>query len=342
MAPSPTGRGSAPAGLRRCLGDRRLLLRRPLGLRLRRGSRPGWRLHRQRPRSDRLCRWHRGAHQRGRGCSRAGPRPRQAHRPAQGAHAPAQPAVRDARRRAAVVWLVRLQRRLRRRRRHHRGGGLGEHPRRDRCRRPGLAGRGEGARRARHQPRSCLRPRRRPGRHHAGLLVGQPAGRRRRRGHRRRALRPRRQPQVQAGLRRLPRRRRRPPGRRPRGHGAHRAVRHGRGARGRRRPVLRRRVRPAVAPGGRRRGRAGLLVRGVLRARQADRRHDRFRISQDDEVTGVDVTTHAESAYEFALSGGGFSPARSGSAGPAGGRGDEDLAVAAQRDATIGSRRIDA
>ena len=75
-----------------------------------------------------------------------------------------------------------------------------------------------------------------------------------------------------------------------------------------------------------------------------------FRIPQDDEVAGVDVTTHAESAYEFALAGGGFSPARSG--GRPGddrgeGRSDEDVAVAAQRDATIGSaaigsRRIDA
>ena len=64
---------------------------------------------------DRLRRWHRGAHQRR--CRRPGPghRAGQADRLAQGPDAAAQPDPGDARRRPAVVRLVRLQRRLRRR-----------------------------------------------------------------------------------------------------------------------------------------------------------------------------------------------------------------------------------
>ena len=65
---------------------------------------------------DRLRRWYRGPHQRRH--RRPGPRhrPRQAQGLAGHADAAAQPAVRDARRRPAVVRLVRLQRRLRGRR----------------------------------------------------------------------------------------------------------------------------------------------------------------------------------------------------------------------------------
>ena len=77
--------------------------------------------------ADRLRRRHRRAHQR----RHRGPGPRAGHRQAPRlrprADAPAQPAVRHARRRAAVVRLVRLQRRLRVRRGRHRRPRLDQH-----------------------------------------------------------------------------------------------------------------------------------------------------------------------------------------------------------------------
>ena len=65
----------------------------------------------------RLRRWYRGAHQRRCGGPRARAGPRQAPRLRPRGDAPAQPAAGHDRRRAAVVRLVRLQRRLRARRR---------------------------------------------------------------------------------------------------------------------------------------------------------------------------------------------------------------------------------
>ena len=70
------------------------------------------RLDRHPARGDRLRRRHRGAHQRRRGGSRARAGARQAGRLEARPDASAQPAVRAARRRPAVVRLVRLQRRL--------------------------------------------------------------------------------------------------------------------------------------------------------------------------------------------------------------------------------------
>ena len=67
------------------------------------------------------------------------------------------------------------------------------------------------SRRQGHLARRCLGHRRRPRRHHPGLCGGHPARRHGHRLHRRRRLRLRRRPEVQAGLRRLVRRRGRPP-----------------------------------------------------------------------------------------------------------------------------------
>ena len=67
-----------------------------------------------------LRRWYRGAHQRRCGRAGAGAGARQAARLAEGEHEAAQHAARGARRRPAVVRLVRLQRRLRADRRHGR------------------------------------------------------------------------------------------------------------------------------------------------------------------------------------------------------------------------------
>ena len=96
--------------LRRPVGDPRLLPGRALGLRPggptpAAGSSTSYG-------ADRLRRRHRRPHQRRHRRPRAGDRPRQAHRLAEEPDAPAQPAVRHARRRPAVVRLVRLQRRL--------------------------------------------------------------------------------------------------------------------------------------------------------------------------------------------------------------------------------------
>ena len=68
---------------------------------------------RVRYRSDRLRRWHCGPHQRRRRGSCTCARPRKSRRVPEGHARAAQPAVRAARRRSAVVRLVRLQRGLR-------------------------------------------------------------------------------------------------------------------------------------------------------------------------------------------------------------------------------------
>ena len=106
------------------------------------------------------------------------------------ADAPAQPAAGHDRRRPAVVRLVRLQRRLGARRRQHRRGRLDQHHGRHRGRLARLARHREDPGRSRHLAGRRVRRRRRPGRHHPGLLVGEPGRRDRRRRRRRCALRP--------------------------------------------------------------------------------------------------------------------------------------------------------
>ena len=112
---------------------------------------------------------------------------------------------------------------------------------------------------------------------------------------RRCALRPGGRPEVQVRLRRLARRGRRPPGRRSGRHPADRLPGHRGGPGRRQRPVLRRRSRPALAAGvGAVRG-AGLLLRDG-----ADHRHWRSTrrsasgSREEDEITGIDLTEHAE------------------------------------------------
>ena len=100
------------AAVRRPVGDGRLLPHRALGVRVRRRHRRVRRLDRQQARGDRLRRWYRGSHQRRYRRPGAGAHPGQAQGLAGHADAAAQPAVRDARRRSAVVRLVRLQRRF--------------------------------------------------------------------------------------------------------------------------------------------------------------------------------------------------------------------------------------
>ena len=128
---------------------------------------------------------------------------------------PAQPAVRAARRRSAVVRLVRLQRRLRARGRQHRGARVRQHDRRSGRRAARLAGRREDQGRQADLGRRRLGRRRRPGRDHARVRVADPDLGDRARPRRRCGLRPRDRAEVQARLRRLARRRGHPPRRRP-------------------------------------------------------------------------------------------------------------------------------
>ena len=138
----------------RPVGHRRLLPRRPLGVgRGRLALRAG---------RHRLRRRHRRAHQRRCRGARRDPRRRQAHRLQEGPDAAAQPAPGDARRRPAVVRLVRLQRRLlARQRRRHRRGRLRQHPGRHRRRDARLARRTRSSGTAR-SPRSAPPPARSP------------------------------------------------------------------------------------------------------------------------------------------------------------------------------------
>ena len=139
----------------------------------------------------------------------AGHGARQADRLAAGEHAPAQRAVRRARRRPAVVRLVRLQRRLRADRRRHHRGRLRQHPGRHGRRpdrlvvvewlrdgKPTLVGASSGA----VAGLVAITPA-------CGFIAPLPAVAAR--PHRRCGLRARRRPEVQARLRRLARRGRR-------------------------------------------------------------------------------------------------------------------------------------
>ena len=116
----------------RPVGHRRLLPGRPLGLGRRRLA--------LQARRDRLRRRHRRPHQRRCRRPRRHPGHRQARRLQEGPDAPAQPAARHARRRPAVVRLVRLQRRLlARQRRRRRRADVRQHPGRHRRRDARLA-----------------------------------------------------------------------------------------------------------------------------------------------------------------------------------------------------------
>ena len=183
--------------------------------------------------------------------------------------APAQPAAGHARRRPAVVRLVRLQRRLRARGQQHRRGRLGQHPGRHRRRHrsPGCSWRSS----ATATPTSlgaasgvvaglvAITPACSSVSPLGAIVVGAVAGV---------ALRPGRRPEVPLRLRRLARRRRRPPGRRPRRHDPRSAS----SPRPRRRPASTAcstaAARPAVASGRRGARRPGLLLR-----RHAGHRH---------------------------------------------------------------------
>ena len=161
-------------------------------------------------------------------------------RPAQGLHAPgvpaAQRAVHAARRRHALVRLVRLQRRQRALGRQFRGARLRHHDARPGGHAGGLVADRHVAQRPRHRGRRGHGDRRRPGRDHAGGRLRQPAqraGARRHRGG----------PELlRAGL--------------ARPHASRRLARRGRGARrgrrGRRAPDRRVRAEKLEHAGGRR------------------------------------------------------------------------------------------
>ena len=191
---------------------------------------------------------------------------------------PAQPDADHARRRPAVDGLVRLQRRLDRLRRRRRRG---EH-------RPVLrprpaapsptprwppwprssAGCSSSTSCTGRPPRWAPRPAssRAWSRSRPACWRGRHRGCGRDRRHRRRCLRLGRRPEVQARLRRLARRGRRPPGRRHHRHRPDRRLLHLRGRRRHRRPALRRRLRLAGRPGAR-------CPRGDRLLRRAHRDH---------------------------------------------------------------------
>ena len=140
------------------------------------------------------------------------------------------------------------------------------------------------------------------------LLVGQRA---RRAGHRLRRrcdLCAGRRPEVQVRLRRLARRGRRAPGRWPHRHLADRLPRGTGGARGVDGLVLRRRIRSAVAPGSRCRSRFcaySFIVTTILAL--ILKYTIGLRLDEEDEVDGIDEAEHAETGYDFATVGGGSS-----------------------------------
>ena len=133
--------------------------------------RPRRRLDGQQARGHRLRRRHRGRDQLRRLRAGAGPGAGAPRGLRQGADASAQPDPGDARRRPAVVRLVRLQRRLRAGRQPDGGRGLHDHPDGRLCRLAGLAGRRAAARRQGHLARCGLRHRRRTGRDHPVLRL---------------------------------------------------------------------------------------------------------------------------------------------------------------------------
>ncbi len=182
---------------------------------------------------------------------------------------------------------------------------------------------GEDPRRPRHLPRRRLRRRRRPGGDHPGLLVGQPARGDRGRRHRRRAVRPRDRTEVQVRLRRLPRRRRRAPGGRPRwapcSSDSSPPMRRPRASTG-----------CSTAAGSTSCGRQAVAAFAVLAYSfvltyvigLAIAKTIGFRVEKDVEVQGVDLNEHAETAYELGpVPGSGYRPLAGAGVGSVGGAG---------------------
>ena len=128
------------------------------------------------------------------------------------------------------------------------------------------------------------------------------------RHHRRWRLRLGRRPEVQARLRRLARRGRRAPGRRHHRHRADRRLLHRRGRRRRRRPALRRRLRVAGRPDPRcPRGRRSTRASSPLSSPWRSSTRSGLRLDEEDEVNGIDLAAHGETAYDLhsGTSGGG-------------------------------------
>ena len=172
---------------------------------------------------------------------------------------------------------------------------------------------GEDPRRPRHLARRGLRSRRRTRRHHPGLLVGQRHRRDHRRRRRRRGVRARCRAEVQARLRRLARRRRCAPRRwlDRHAHGRPAGDRGGAVNYGNLASVLRRRLHPArqaVRRGG------GCTVFSFVAAYIIGTIIDKtmgFRCSEEEEITGIDLSIHAESAYELgSFTGAGYAALR--------------------------------
>ena len=252
------------AGLRAGVGAARIRSGRPLGV-------GAGRLDPRRPRRPRLRGRPAGRGHVGRLRTGVVPGPRPAARLQERRHAPAQPADGHARRGPAVVRLVRLQRRFRPRRQRPGRRRVPQHPHRRLPRPARLALRRAEARRPPDDTRRGLRRGRRSRRHHPVLRLGLAARRAGHRPRRRCRLQLCRGLEVQARLRRLARRRRRPPGRRRRRYGPDRRLRGRVDDRRGRGPALRRRARPArQADGGRGRRRSVRLPRHV-RHREADR-----------------------------------------------------------------------
>ncbi|CAA9241631.1 MAG: Ammonium transporter, partial [uncultured Corynebacteriales bacterium] len=259
-----------PDAVRRARPVRRALV--PAGVRPRRALDllPG-RLGRP-PRRAGLRRRHRRARQRGRRRTGHGAGAGSPTRLAGRADATAQPAVRPARHRPALGRLARVQRRLgagrrpgrRVRVRQHRARLRGGHAHLER-------GRAVPVRQA-DDARRGLRRGRRPGRGHPVRRLRQPARRDAGRRGRRGPLRAGGRGQDLAAVRRLPRRRRGAPRRRRGRVGVGGPAGHPRGQpAGRRRPVLRRRLRPARRAAAGRADRGGLLLRRDVPARPGHR-----------------------------------------------------------------------
>ena len=201
--------------LRLDLDRARLCADRPLGLRLRPRGSHRW-LAGEQARPARLRGRHGGRDQLRRLGAGAGAGRRRPRRLRQGADAAAQPDAGDARRRTAVVRLVRLQRRLCARRQPHRGGGVRDHAV-CRCALDPSAGCSSSASATDTRHRWALRRAWSPGwspsrraaarsRPIGAMVMGLAS---------RSDLRPRRRAEVPLRLRRLARRRRRAPRRRP-------------------------------------------------------------------------------------------------------------------------------
>ena len=127
------------------------------------------------------------------------------------------------------------------------------------------------------------------------------------RRRRRRRVRLRGRPEVQVRLRRLARRRRRPPGRRLVGHPAHRLLRHrppstpaaptGCSTAAARRPARQAGARPSLAVARPTRSSSTSIIGKLIDMTMG------FRVTEEDEVDGIDLAVHAETAYDFGTSG---------------------------------------